>query len=122
MAFCRNAFRASLLTLILAVTATPQAAKEYGSITGTVSFGQTGISRVFVYVRDGLKGGKSDRTLVTDSSGNFSIPGLPAGLYDVFLSDVTFLPVCQRVEVVAGKNNALSIKLEADREHLENSR
>jgi hypothetical protein len=107
---------------MLVATGTPQTAKEYGSITGSVSLGQTGITRVFVYVRDGLKGGKSDRTLETDSNGNFSIPSLPPGLYDVFFSDVSFLPVCQRVEVVAGKNNALTIKLEVDRAHMENSR
>jgi len=99
----------------MAGAATPQAAKEYGSITGTVSFGQAGISRVFVYVRDGWKGGKSDRSLATDSSGGFKISGLPAGLYDVFFSKPAFLPVCQRVEILSGKNIEIPIKFEPDR-------
>ena len=121
MALSRNALSACLFTVILVGIAMPQAAK-YGSITGTVSFGQTGISRVFVYSRDGLKGGKTDRTSTTDSGGSFSVLGLPPGLYDVFFSEPSFLPVCQRVEVIAGKNTVLAINLEADREHLENSR
>jgi hypothetical protein len=45
---------------------------------------------------------------------------LQSGLYDIFVTEESSLPMCRRVEVVAGHTRFYTAKLEADDDHLQN--
>jgi hypothetical protein len=64
---------------------------------------------------------KNDSIVPVDSNGNFQTT-LRAGLYDVFVSEASFVPVCKRVEITGGQNTSFSVELEPDREHLESDK
>ena len=42
-----------------------------------------------------------------------------AGLYDIFVSEVSSVPRCKRVEIKADKSEFWVLKLEVDHDHLE---
>ena len=109
-----------LLLIVLMVGTAPlngkQSTAKWTGVTGRVVYGDTPMRRAFVYVRDPR--GKSDTLANLDADGGFSVM-LPPGLYDIFVSEASFLPTCQRVEVIDGQKTRVSIHLQTDEEHLE---
>ncbi len=75
----------------------------------------------FVYVRGYRRPVYKEESVIPDKvrEGWFEL-SLQPGLYDVFISEGSSLPMCRRVEIHAGKTKFYTAKLEADEDHLEN--
>lgn len=71
----------------------------------------------FVYVRGYL--GQPSIAVSPSRVGWFEI-SLHPGLYDVFVSEGSSLPMCRRFEVKANETKVYHAKLEPDDDHLEN--
>jgi len=71
----------------------------------------------FVYVRESL--GQVSLAVSPTRIGWFEV-ALKPGLYDVFVSEGSSLPMCRRFEIKANQTKVYSAKLEADDDHLEN--
>ena len=71
----------------------------------------------FVYVRGYL--GQPSVAVSPSRVGWFEI-NLHPGLYDVFVSEGSSLPMCRRFEIKANRTKVYSAKLEVDDDHLEN--
>jgi hypothetical protein len=71
----------------------------------------------FVYVRDYL--GQSSTAMRPKQPGWFEI-SLQPGLYDVFVGELSSLPMCRRVEIKPDHTKMYTAKLEADEDHLQN--
>ena len=98
-----------LLITLAALFATPAFAQDKGSITGHVADKRTGHAIPFasVNVAEVKRGG------LTDSEGQFQIPGLPPGTYTVNVQFLGYKPVSQtNVVVAAGKTTTLRIVME----------
>lgn len=74
------------------------------AISGTVS-DQSGASVPGALVSAGQRGTRSVRTAMTDETGAFRIPGVPAGVFDVEISSAGFTPVTVHV-TIAGRGPA----------------
>ena len=96
-----------------------QGVQKSGGLSGRVFYGATPLYRAFVDVRDPVW--KNDSVVPVDSNGNFRAT-LRAGLYDIFVSEASYVPVCKRVEITGGQNTDFSVELEPDREHMENDK
>lgn len=105
--------------LVVSIPMIGQGVRKSGSLSGRVFSGATPLYRAFVYVRDPVW--KNDTLVPVDSNGTFRTT-LRAGLYDVFVSEATYVPVCKRVEITGGQNISFSAELQLDREHLENAK
>ena len=71
----------------------------------------------FVYVR-GAFGGKSE-SVSPNKPGWFEV-SLSPGLYDVFVSEGSSLPMCKRLEIKRDYTRMYTAKLEVDEDHLQN--
>jgi hypothetical protein len=71
----------------------------------------------FVYIREDIR--EISRNISASSPGMFEI-SLPPGLYDVFVSEGSSLPICKRVEIKVDDRKIFTAKLEPDLEHLQN--
>src|SRR5690348_11126306 len=71
----------------------------------------------FVYVRGCF--GQPSAAITANRPGQFE-KSLPPGLYDVFVSEGSSLPMCKRVEIRPDHAKVYTAKLEADEEHLQN--
>lgn len=71
----------------------------------------------FVYVQDYL--GKSSTALSANQPGVFEV-SLPSGLYDVFIGELSSLPMCKRIEIMPDRTKVYTAKLEVDEDHLQN--
>ena len=103
------ALRAFFLSLLLFALAVPAFADDKGTITGKVTDKKTGHALPFATVRlIGIpKGG------LTDSEGQFSIPGVPVGTYDVQVQFLGYKPDTHAgVVVTEGKPSVVEFKLE----------
>jgi hypothetical protein len=96
--------------------------QRVGFLAVTVTTGDDqGPSRdAFVFVRGyrPVYHGESSTVLKPTADG-FSETSLPPGFYDVFVSEVSFPPMCKRVGIVAGKIEHYTANLKLDQEHLE---
>ena len=107
-----------LLAWFAVTTVASHGAQDWTGLTGQVVCAGTPIRRAFVYVRD--PGGKSDTVVSLDANGQFAVP-LSPGLYDIFVSELTFVPICQRVEILRGKSFRFVAELQVDNQHLEDN-
>lgn len=76
-------------------------------------------SNAVVYVR-GYRpqyNGETSTILQASQKGRFEA-SLPPGLYDIFVSDASSIPMCKRVEIVANETEHYTASLTADVEHL----
>ena len=75
----------------------------------------------FVYVRGYTRPVYKEVSVMPDKlrEGWFEL-SLQPGLYDVFISEGSSLPMCRRVEIKAGRTRFYTAKLEADEDHLQN--
>jgi hypothetical protein len=71
----------------------------------------------FVYVKDYL--GQSSTTLSANKPGVFELRLAP-GLYDVFVGELSSLPMCKRIEIKPDRTKVYTAKLEADEDNLQN--
>src|SRR5260221_4193709 len=104
-----TALRAFFLSLLLFALAVPALADDKGTITGKVTDKKTGHALPFATVRlIGIpKGG------LTDSEGQFSIPGVPVGTYDLQVQFLGYKPDTHPgVVVTEGKPSVVEFKLE----------
>jgi hypothetical protein len=90
------------------------------AVSVTIGTDQGPSKNAFVLVRGYRPGypGESSTILKPTADGFFETP-LPPGLYDVFVSEVSSLPMCKRVEIVPGKIEHYTVNLKADEEHLQ---
>lgn len=96
-----------------------QAVQKSGDLSGRVFYGGVPLYRAFVYVRDPVR--KNDSVVALDSNGNFRL-ALRSGLYDVFVSEAGYVPVCKRIEITSGQTTNFPVELQPDREHLSDDR
>jgi hypothetical protein len=100
---------ATLLALSLFLLALPAAAQDRGSISGHVTDKRTGHAIPFatVSITEAKRGG------LTDSEGQFQVPGLPPGTYEVKVQFLGYRPEARPgVVVVAGKPTTLNFELQ----------
>jgi len=71
----------------------------------------------FVYVRGHL--GQESTSITPTKPGWFEI-SLQPGLYDVFVSEGSSLPMCKRIEIKPVSTRMYTAKLELDEDHLQN--
>jgi hypothetical protein len=105
----RTLARLLLPSLLLIAAAAPVRAQDKGTITGKVTDKRTGHAIPFanVAVVGAQKGG------LTDSEGRFTIPGVPAGTYELRVQFLGFrLEVRPGVVVAAGRPVVVDFKLE----------
>jgi hypothetical protein len=90
------------------------------AVTVTTGDDQGPAKNAFVLVRGyrPVYNGESSTVLKPTADGFFET-SLPPGFYDVFVSEVSSLPMCKRVEIVPGKIEHYTANLKADEEHLE---
>ena len=82
-----------------------------GTIAGTVT-DQVGAVLPNATVTVTNRGTGAVRVVQTDENGNFSIPSLPAGSYDVVINANGFQPVVSPAEVVTGSTTTVKVGLE----------
>ena len=70
----------------------------------------------FVYVKDYL--GQSSTAPSAKQPGMFEL-SLAPGLYDVFVGELSSLPMCKRIEIRADHTKVYTAKLEVDEDHLQ---
>ncbi len=100
-------FLAALLLTVL--SALPVAAQDRGSISGKVADRKSGHALAFASVRVV----EAKRGVLTDSEGQFLIPGLPAGTYEVQVQFLGYTPETRSGVVVSGgKSITLNFALE----------
>jgi hypothetical protein len=61
------------------------------------------------YLKDNI-GIKEDIISTTDSNGGFSVD-LPAGFYDVFVSAISFSPICDKIRLKGNEPRKYEVKL-----------
>jgi carboxypeptidase family protein len=114
---CRT--RYAVLVLLLAVGAAGAApsafaqapAQANGTVTGTVANERNiRLRRISVTIRN--RATNEEDQDVTDNNGTFSFANLAPGVYDVVINEPGFVSVRQEVNVAAGKNEPLNIKLQ----------
>ena len=114
---CRtpNAVLVLLLALAAGGIAPPAyaqaAAQATGSVSGTVvNERNIRLRRISVTVRNRTT--NDEEQDVTDNNGSFSVTNLAPGIYDVVVNEPGFIGFRQEVNVTAGKNEPLNIKLQ----------
>ena len=109
------------LCLISLTSAAHQASQENKSgklvVRALIGDNNTPSKDAFVYIRGNL--GQPSTALSPTRDGWFEI-SLKPGLYDVFVSEGSSLPMCKRIEVKPNYTKMYTAKLEADDDHLEN--
>jgi hypothetical protein len=87
------------------------AAQANGSVSGTVvNERNIRLRRISVTVRN--RATNDEEQDVTDNNGSFSVTNLTPGIYDVVINESGFIAFRQEVNVTAGKNEPLNIKLQ----------
>src|SRR5262245_55730248 len=113
---CRT--RYAVLVLLVAAAAAAAVPPVYaqapaqasGILSGTVvNERNIRLRRISVTARN--RATNEEEQDVTDNNGSFSITGLAPGVYDVSVNEPGFVAFRQEVNVVAGKNDPLNIKL-----------
>ena len=88
----------SILLALLALSAVPAAAQDRGSVAGKVADKRSGHALAFASVTVA----EAKRGVLTDSEGQFLIPGLPPGTYEVRVQFLGYKPEVRTGVVVAG--------------------
>ena len=101
--------RSLLAIVLLLLSVLPAAAQERGSISGKVSDKKSGHALAFASITVV----EAKRGVLTDSEGQFLLPGIPAGTYEVRVQFLGYRPEARTgVVVVGGKPTPLSFTLE----------
>lgn len=104
-------------SILLATSAVlAQSRPKVGYLAGQVLYGESPTPRAFVYVHS--LNPKFDSIIDLDSNGKFRV-ALTPGLYDVFVSEVSFVPMCKRLEIIEKQETTWNVTLRTDDEHLE---
>jgi Ca-activated chloride channel family protein len=107
----RSAFVASIVVLSLVALVVAQSA--LGTVRGTVK-DASGVVLPSVEVRLS-RGGRADRTTLTDQKGEFSFAGIEPGRYSVRAALAGFQTIMVRADVTAGNTLTLSFTLQVGR-------
>src|SRR5690606_38688185 len=100
-----------LIAVLFAMLAIPAAlSAQTGSVTGKVTDGANGteLTGANVFIQQLQLGA------VTDLEGNYSIPNVPAGTYQVRVTFVGYLPYSSSVTVTSGQAAVLNVTLQAE--------
>lgn len=100
-----------LVAFVVSFSAPLLAQVPTGTIAGTIT-DQVGAVLSNATVTATNKDTGAQRVVQTDASGNFSIPSLPAGNYDVLVTANGFQPIVSPAEVVTGSTTTVKIGLE----------
>ena len=100
-----------LVAFVVSFSASLLAQVPTGTIAGTIT-DQVGAVLSNATVTATNKDTGAQRVVQTDASGNFSIPSLPAGNYDVLVTANGFQPIVSPAEVVTGSTTTVKIGLE----------
>jgi len=111
-------FIAILFWLPTLQSAAQQTVKPDGKLVVRVFWGDKNdpARDAFVYIQGYL--GQASTVVKPIRPGWFEF-SLAPGLYDVFVSELSSLPMCKRVEIKPGHTRVYTAKLETDDEHLE---
>src|SRR5690606_2074886 len=100
-----------LIAVLFAMLAIPAAlSAQTGSVTGKVTDGANGteLTGANVFIQQLQLGA------VTDLEGNYSIPNVPAGTYQVRVTFVGYLPYSTSVTVTSGQAAVLNVTMQAE--------
>ena len=123
MSFLRCRYRKALVLLLAlwpvqnaSVAAWPP--EKSGTLVVRVTWGDddnTPAKNVYIEARGFVREGNSEKSFVLKSSspGQYEA-SLPAGIYDVFVSEKVSEPRCRRMRIVAGLPSTWTLKLEFD--------
>jgi hypothetical protein len=105
--------------LVKPVTSQPSSDVGFLAISVTTGDDQGPSSSAFVLVRGyrPVFNGESSTMLKATHDGFFETR-LPPGVYDIFVSEVSSVPMCKRVEIVGGNIEHYTANLKLDNEHL----
>ena len=106
---CKAVFAAAII-LTLGLASNSFAQVDAGRISGTVTDPSgAAISNASVAIHNLNTG--LDRTVVSNSSGEFTLVDIPAGVYKITVTAAGFNPYPAQLEVTVGSSSALDVKL-----------
>lgn len=111
-----------LLCCQIVVSGSGQASPGVGFLAIAVTIGDDRVpatsAYVFVRAYRPVYNGESSMVPRASHDGYFET-ALAPGIYDIFVSEVSSLPLCKRVEIVTGQTEHYTANLKIDHDHLE---